>query len=148
MNTLAKDAKTKEEVINIAKSNKDKFYEIAIQTIRSQGYNYDVKINIGNFAFPSKTYGDITLPAGDYDALRVEIGKAQGQNWWCVMFPPLCFVDVSSGIVDDDSKNLMKENLNEEEYALISENDSNDTISFKFKIVELFNSNSLFTASR
>ncbi len=68
--------------------------------------------------------------------LRVEIGKAQGQNWWCVMFPPLCFIDVSSGIVPDESKELLKENMNEEDFALISDNNSHSDISFKFKILE------------
>jgi len=145
MNLLAKDITSKEEIIELANLHKEDFYNIAINTIRQQGYDYDVKINIGNFAFPSKTYGDITLPAGDYDALRVEIGEAEGQNWWCVMFPPLCFVDVSSGIVDDDSKSLMKENLNEEEYSLISKTDDN-IISFKFKIVEFLQNKKLLTA--
>ena len=71
-------------------------------------YFYSIKINIGNFEFPTKDYGDISLPAGYYDALRVEIGEAKGRNWWCVMFPPLCFVDVSSGVVPDESKEFMK----------------------------------------
>ena len=146
MNTLAKDVTSKEEVIKLANSHKDDFYKIATNTISSHGYDYDVNINIGNFAFPSKKYGDITLPSGDYDALRVEIGEAQGQNWWCVMFPPLCFVDISSGIVDDNSKNTMQKNLDEEEYSLISNSDNN-TIKFKFKIVEFLQNSKILTAN-
>lgn len=146
MNELAKGITSKEEVITLANLHKDDFYNIAINTIRAEGYDYDVNINIGNFRFPSKAYGDITLPAGDYDSLRVEIGKAKGQNWWCVMFPPLCFVDVSSGIVNDDSKELMKDNLQAEEYSLISE--QTDVVKFKFKIVEFLQSKDLFTASK
>ena len=65
----------------------------------------------------------------------MKIGEAKGRNWWCVMFPPLCFVDVSTGVVPDESKETMKENLSEEEYALISQG-SND-IKVKFKIVEV-----------
>ena len=57
-----------------------------------------------------------------YDALRVEIGEAKGQNWWCVMFPPLCFVDVTSGVVPEESKKELQNNLSEEEFALISDN--------------------------
>ena len=94
-------------------------------------------MQIGDATFPTKTYGDISLPAGNYDALKVKIGKADGQNWWCVMFPPLCFVDVSSGIVPDSSKEELRENLNEEEYDLISENNDQE-INFKFKLVEFF----------
>ena len=71
-------------------------------------------------------------------ALRVEIGSASGQNWWCVMFPPLCFVDVSSGVVPEESKEVLQENLSYEEYNLLSENQNNSDMNFKFKIVELF----------
>ena len=70
------------------------------------------------------------------DALKIEIGKAKGQNWWCVMFPPLCFVDVTSGIVPEESKDTIKENLSQEEYDLLSKN--TEAINFKFKIVETF----------
>ena len=90
MNSICGNCTSKEEAITLVSENKDKFEEIAIQTIKEHGYDYSVKINIGNFEFPTKNYGDISLPAGYYDALRVEIGEAKGQNWWCVMFPPLC----------------------------------------------------------
>ena len=114
--------------------------------IEENGYNYDVTVEIGNFEFPTKTYGDISLPSGYYDALRVKIGEAKGQNWWCVMFPPLCFIDVSSGVVPDESKETLKNTMSEEDYALISENDSNKGISFKFKILEFFGNNNFITA--
>ena len=135
INSITKDAKSKAEVITIAQEHLEEIEEIAYQTVRDYGYDYDVTVSIGNFIFPTKQYGDISLPAGYYDALRVEIGSASGQNWWCVMFPPLCFVDVTSGIVPDESKDLMKENLEPEEYNLISQ--SSPDIKFKFKIVEV-----------
>ena len=94
-------------------------------------------MKFGNFSFPTKTYGDISLPSGYYDALRIKIGNADGKNWWCVMFPPLCFVDVSSGIVPDESKETMKKDLSAEEFSLIS-NEDDSKISFKFKLIELF----------
>ena len=137
MNTLAKDCSSKEEVIELAKEHQEDFKQIAEQTITENGFSYDVTIQIGDSDFPTKTYGDISLPAGTYDALKVQIGEAKGQNWWCVMFPPLCFVDVSSGIVPDESKEEIKESLNEEEYDLISQTDDNG-IHFKFKLVEFF----------
>ena len=136
MNTLSMDLTNKDEVIECAKIHLDDFKQIAKNTILENGYNYDVNIEIGNFEFPTKTYGDISFPAGYYDALRVKIGKASGQNWWCVMFPPLCFVDVTSGVVPDESKENLQENLSDESYSVISEN--NETTKFKFKIVELF----------
>ena len=137
MNVLSKNCSSKEEVILIANSHQEELKEIAQQVIQKNGFDYEVDIQIGSATFPTKTYGDISFPAGNYDALKVKIGKANGQNWWCVMFPPLCFVDVSSGIVPDSSKEELKENLNEEEYNLISEN-NNQEINFKFKLVEFF----------
>jgi stage II sporulation protein R len=137
MNDICKDATTKSEAIEIANSHLDDFEQIALSVIYENGYNYSVSVKIGNFAFPTKTYGDISLPSGYYDALRIEIGEAKGQNWWCVMFPPLCFVDVSSGIVPDESKETMKNNLSDEEFSLISNTDDTD-IHFKFKLIELF----------
>ena len=145
MNEICKDCSSKEEAILLVENNKDNFKQIALERIKAEGYSYDVNINIGNFEFPTKKYGDISLPAGYYDALRVEIGEAKGQNWWCVMFPPLCFVDISSGIVPEESKELIEDNLTEEEFALVSEK-SNTEIKFKFKLLEFFNKNGLITA--
>lgn len=147
MNEICENCTSKEEAIKLVTENQEKFKQIASNTIQEQGYSYNVQIQIGNFEFPTKNYGDISLPSGYYDALRVEIGEAKGQNWWCVMFPPLCFVDISSGIVPEESKELMEENLSEEEFALIS--DKNDKgIQFKFKILEIFNKNGLITAKK
>lgn len=147
MNTICKDCSSKDEAILLVEENKENFKQIALQTIKDEGYSYDVIINIGNFEFPTKNYGDISLPAGFYDALRVEIGEAKGQNWWCVMFPPLCFVDISSGVVPEESKELMQENLTEEEFALVSD-DSNNEIKFKFKLLEFLGNNGLITAKK
>lgn len=145
MNDICSNCTTKEEAISIATEHKNDFQKIAEQTITDNGYNYSVKININNFYFPTKNYGDISLPAGMYDALRVEIGEANGQNWWCVMFPSLCFIDISSGIVDDEAKENLQENLEEESYTIISDNTKSD-VKFKFKIIEFFAENGLFTA--
>ena len=145
MNNICTNCKSKEEAINIATTNQNEFQKIAEQTIRDNGFNYTVKIEIGNFEFPTKNYGDISLPSGYYDSLRVKIGNASGQNWWCVMFPPLCFIDVTSGVVPEESKEELKENMTEEDYALISETDDME-LNFKFKILEFFTDSGLLTA--
>lgn len=137
MNDLAKNCSSKEEVVKLAKEHQKEFKQISEEIITKNGFSYDVNIEIGSSDFPTKTYGDISLPAGTYDALKVQIGDAVGKNWWCVMFPPLCFVDVSSGVVPNDSKEEIKENLNDEEYDLISKSDDNE-INFKFKLIEFF----------
>ena len=147
MKEICSNCENKDEAIKLVTEQQEKFKQIAIHTIRDEGYSYDVNISIGNFEFPTKDYGDISLPAGYYDALRVEIGEAKGQNWWCVMFPPLCFVDVTSGIVPDESKEQLENTLSEEEYALVSEN-SDFKIQFKFKILEFFNENGFITAKK
>lgn len=147
MNNICKNCNNKEEAIKIATKHKEDFKEIALKTIKDNGYSYDVNISIGNFHFPTKDYGDISLPSGYYDALRVEIGEAKGQNWWCVMFPPLCFVDISSGVVPEESKEQLEDDLSEEEFALVSE-DSKPQIKFKFKILEFFNENGFITAKK
>ena len=146
MNCISKNISSKEELMNVAYENLSVLEEIAKETIVENGYDYDVSLEIGNFSFPTKNYGDITLPPGYYDALRIKIGKADGQNWWCVMFPPLCFVDVTTGVVPEDSKQTLKDNLSAEEFDLISSNSDSST-QFKFKIVEVlqnFNISGIF----
>ncbi len=118
----------------------DDITAIAKETITRNGCEYDVKACLGKYPFPTKSYGDIALPAGSYQALRVVIGKGAGANWWCVLFPPLCFVDVTHGTVPDYAKENLKEALTEEEYSIVTsaEDESDIPIKIKFKIVELF----------
>lgn len=66
-------------------------------TLKSSGYNYTYHVELGKVPFPTKMYGGAVYPAGDYEAVRVTLGKGEGKNWWCVLFPPLCFVDAGSG---------------------------------------------------
>ena len=145
MNNICKDCNSKQEAINIVSEHQEEFKQVALETIKNEGYSYTVKIEIGNFEFPTKQYGDISLPAGFYDALKVKIGKAEGRNWWCVMFPSLCFVDISSGIVPEESKEELQDILSDEEYAIISDN-SKPNIKLKFKLLELFTNTRLLTA--
>ena len=93
-------------------------------------------LKFGNFYFPTKVYGNISFPAGFYDALKIEIGEAKGENWWCSLFPPLCFTDISSGIIDEEADEILQNNLDDEEYSIITDNSNNYQI--KFKILELF----------
>lgn len=145
MNNICNNCSSKQEAINIVNNNINQFKTIALNTIKNEGFNYNVNIEIGNFQFPTKHYGDISLPAGFYDALKIEIGEAKGENWWCVMFPSLCFIDISSGIVPDESKKELQETLSNEEYSIIS-NKSNLNFKLKFKLLEFFTNNGLLTA--
>lgn len=136
------------EVLNSQMSNIE---EIANSVIEMEGYDYPVEVYFSNEEFPVKEYGDIVFPSGEYEALRIDIGSAEGKNWWCVMFPPLCFIDSTTGVVPDDSKEMLKEELSEEAYDEIQvKSDSKEEgeqeeetkeepeikIKVKFKIVE------------
>jgi stage II sporulation protein R len=79
----------------IAMANLDIIRETAAREIRAEGKDYPVKVELNSFSFPTKHYGPFVLPAGDYEAVRVTIGTGSGANWWCVLFPPLCFVDMT-----------------------------------------------------
>ena len=144
---LCENCSSKTEVIEIAKNNISNFKQIAEDTVKEQGVSYDVNVEIGNFEFPTKSYGDISFPAGYYDALKVKIGNSSGQNWWCVMFPPLCFVNTTTGLVPTESKENLEENLSDEGYKIVSDSD-NSNIAFKFKIIEFFENTGLITAKK
>lgn len=136
MNTQDFSDCTKSEVMAIVENNLESYKDIAQTVIDNEGLNYSVSTEVGNFHFPTKVYGNISLPAGYYDALRIKIGNAEGQNWWCSLFPPLCFVDISSGVIDEESKNNLKENLSDEEFAIVTS--SNEKLKLKFKLLEIF----------
>lgn len=100
-----KDTKSLNESRHIIKANMNRMKEIAESVIKTEGEDYKVGISLGQDNFPTRKYGDLVLPAGDYETLLITIGQGQGQNWWCVMFPPLCFVDISHSVafdVDED----------------------------------------------
>lgn len=121
----------KNEYENLEKTSKD--------IILKNGYNYDVQIGIQYSTFPTKQYSSIVLPAGEYKALKVVIGEGKGKNWWCVMFPPLCFVDKENGVIDKSTDEKLKKALTEDEYNLIVQKDEKKVsrVEIKFKIVEM-----------
>ena len=129
---------SKEEAIQLLENNMDKIHTICTNVVSSNGYNYPVKIDINNSYFPRKTYGQITLPEGFYDALKIEIGSSTGQNWWCVMFPSLCILDSSNCKFANYSDEKIKQSLGSEEYSLIADSKRSNRLKIKFKLVEIF----------
>ncbi|ADL08913.1 stage II sporulation protein R [Thermosediminibacter oceani] len=93
--------------------------EIARKEIKKSGRDHSVRVLFGRFPFPVKTYGFITLPAGEYEALRIIIGRGEGKNWWCVLFPPLCFVDITHAVAREEAKIKLSSTLTPEEMAAI-----------------------------
>jgi len=110
------------------------------ETVDINGFNYneELKVELGSFPFPTKMYGQIVYPAGDYEALRVTLGAGEGENWWCVLFPPLCFIDMStsSAIQSEDINTTAADKL-----------ESNEDVEVKFFVVELLNRIKLFFAA-
>lgn len=102
-----------------AKAHCSELEAVARQVIASEGYPYDVCACVTRCPFPDKEYDGLTFPTGEYEALRVEIGQAQGQNWWCVLYPPLCFTEEGSSSVPASSREKLQETLSEEDYSLL-----------------------------
>lgn len=130
---LLANSQSKEETMYILSQNLEYIENEAQEYIYSQGYGYNVEVTITESYFPTKTYGeDIVFVNGYYDALKVEIGAAEGQNWWCCIFPPLCYMDASTD--SEIAQEELDEILSDEELSLVT-----DDIDIQFKIVEFFN---------
>lgn len=108
---------------------------IADRVLCENGFTYKSRAEYGKFEFPKKSYGQITLPEGEYYGVRVVLGSGSGQNWWCVMYPPMCFTENADGAMSEDSGRQLRENLNGETYGIITGQGGGAEI--KFKIVEI-----------
>jgi len=127
------------EVRQVIASNLALIESIAKEVVQRDNKTYGANAILGSFDFPTKAYGNLTLPAGSYQALKVVLGKGEGQNWWCVMFPPLCFTDIAHGVVPEKTMDELKQSLTEEEYRLLTstKTDEDMPIKIRFKIVEI-----------
>ena len=112
----------------LARENLEKIKLSAQDEISRNGFDYKVNVELINMHFNTRVYTDVTLPAGNYDALRVTIGEAKGKNWWCVMFPPMC-------IPAAEEKREISEVLNESESKIVT---NSGDYKIEFKIVEVF----------
>lgn len=129
MDPRLKNSKSIEESKKILQENNEKVKAIALNVIKEKGYNYTVKSGMVNENFPVKSYGDLIFPAGKYEAYKIIIGNGNGHNWWCVMFPPLCFVDITHGETSNKENETLVKNM-------LKNNKKNNYV-IKFKIVEL-----------
>ncbi len=93
----------------------------AEEVIREEGYGYDVSASLAVTDFPEKTYGEYTFPAGRYEALEVVIGRGEGHNWWCVMYPNLCFFNSTYGVVGKEAERSLERVLSQDEYESLME---------------------------
>lgn len=112
-------AKNLEESRKIVAKNLDEITQTATDTLTDAGYAYGATASLEVTEFPEKTYGSYTFPAGKYEALCVVLGKGEGHNWWCVLYPNLCFRGSVYEIIDEEAKEELKEVLDAEEYESI-----------------------------
>ena len=134
-----------EEAEKVLEENIDYVNEIAKEVIEENNYTYEVNTMLSYENFPDKVYGDCVFPQGNYEAFRVIIGEGKGQNWWCVMFPSLCFVDESKNSVDSSDLEEEIENIepksnektNEDKEKNKESSNVKNGVKFKFKIVEV-----------
>lgn len=136
------DVSSKEDSEDIIIQKIDSIRQEAESVVKNEGYDYQVNVYYGNYKFPRKLYEDIVLPEGYYDSVRIEIGASQGNNWWCVMFPPLCFVDFgknedSPPVFEVETENKLREVLTDEEIETIKTKRGLEGIKMKSKIFEL-----------
>jgi len=97
MNSWVTGPQTIEEARQTLLNHMDEIETIVGETLKNRGFDYAYKAELGMVPFPTKMYGKEVYPAGDYEALLVTLGEGNGQNWWCVLFPPLCFIDAATG---------------------------------------------------
>lgn len=135
---LLKDSSNLAETKQIVSKNITNLNEIA-QSVVSKYSNYQTNTTLSTSSFPTKQYGNISFPAGQYEALKITIGEGEGNNWWCVMFPPLCFTNSSAGEFDNFSEKKLKETLSNEEYYMVN-NYTKPDVKIKFKFLEWLNS--------
>lgn len=133
------ESKSIEESRKIINNEDKNIKKIAQTIINKNGFKYTVSTALSQEYFPVKTYGNITLPQGMYEAYRIIIGLGKGQNWWCVMFPPLCFVDITKGNVSfAKTETEMKSVLSDDEYNLVDNTLNSKKIIVRFKLGEIF----------
>jgi len=114
----------------------DYLENIALETIKNEGFDYNVKITVEREYFNTRTYeNSVTLPAGYYTAVKVIIGEGKGQNWWCVLYPNMCFKGSVFEVIEEEASESLKEVLNPWEYADVFDSGK---VEFRFKFLEYF----------
>lgn len=124
-----------EETKQIIEENKEQIITVAKHTLRENGFDYEVSARITNADFPEKTYGAYTFPKGKYEALQIVIGEGEGQNWWCVLYPNMCFRGSVFEVIEEEAEEALREVLNPWEYADVFDSGK---VQIRFKFLEFF----------
>lgn len=135
MAPLLDDAADLQETQEIVALHMEEIVRTAEETLAAEGYSYGASARLAQVEFPVKTYGSYTFPAGEYEALEITLGEGKGHNWWCVLYPNMCFQGTVYEVVEDGADEALREVLTPEEYADVF-NSKNYEIRFRF--LELF----------
>lgn len=123
------------QTVQWARTHTDEIRAIGEKTVAAAGEDQSVNVAVTTCYFPDRTYGDVTFPAGNYQALRVELGSAEGHNWWCVLYPNMCFQGAVYEVVDEEADEALREVLTPEEYADVFDSGK---LEIRFKFLEYF----------
>ena len=113
------EAKTKEEAFKILKMQKNRIKNTAQEILKKEGVKQKVNVHFVQEKFPEKNYGQYTFPEGIYDAVRIDLGAAKGHNWWCVLYPSLCYTDSLNAVVPESSKQTLSCLLDQDDYGAL-----------------------------
>lgn len=128
---ILKNVKSREEAEKIISEHSALLENIALETVRKNRFDYSVALKLGKEKYPTKNYESCAFPSGEYLSLRIKIGEASGENWWCVLFPPLCL----SAATDKDA--FTSVGITDSQYQIITETD-NPKYKIRFKLLESF----------
>jgi stage II sporulation protein R len=129
--------KTIEEARKQIKAHLPKFQQIAEQVVRKHGYSYPVKVDFGQVPFPTKVYGNHVYPAGNYEAVRITLGEGKGGNWWCVLFPPLCFIDMGTGeAIPEQKTTMLSASLATDRPVVLKQPKEKETVEVRFFLLD------------
>lgn len=117
---ILSESNSRSESLQFISENLEEIENTANSILKKEGKGYSAKAVLGESIFPIKQYGTITLPAGEYTALKVVLGEGGGKNWWCVMFPPLCFIDVTRGLTSEETDEELKKVISSKEVESIT----------------------------
>ncbi len=132
---LLAESKSIEESRQILERHQKDIKELADSTLEELGSSQTTNVYFEKCYFPMKSYGDVTFPPGEYEAFRIDIGESCGRNWWCVLYPPLCFVDATYGVLPEDSKETLENILTDDEYNAITKTQCK----YRFKYLTFLN---------
>lgn len=133
-NEICAECETIDEAQAAISDSLDKLCGYAEDEIAERGYSYDVEVRLCREEYPTKTYASLCFPSGEYLSLEVRIGEAEGKNWWCVLFPPLC-LDAAS-VNKSNEEAFIAVGFTGEQYKIITETDE-PIYEARFKILEL-----------